>query len=105
MMEILNFKPFTENHKKVLNILFTKRCKDELNKEKDCGWLSTKQIKEQGYFIHNGTITGCLTRFMKEDLVENIAVGLPNGGISRFYRLTDEFWNDTKDMIDIIEVW
>ena len=105
MIEITNFKPFTENHKKVLNILFTKRCKDELNKEKDCGWLSTKQIKEQGCFVHNGTITGCLTRFMKDNLVENIAIGLPNGGIARFYRLTDNFFKEAKNMIDIIEVW
>lgn len=105
MTEILDFKPFTENHKKILNILFTKRCKDELNEEKDCGWLSTKQIKEQGCFVHSATITGCLVRFIKEDIVENIAVGLPNGGIARFYRLTDDFWNDAKDMIDIIEVW
>ena len=102
---ITDFKPFTENHKKVLNILFTKRCKDELNREKDCGWLSTKQIKEQGCFVHSAAITGCLVRFMKEDIVENIAVGLPNGGIARFYRLTDDFWDDVKDMIDVIEVW
>ena len=58
--------------------------------------MTSSSIKNECNFEHCATVTGCLQAFKKINIVECQSVTSIDGKITKFFRITDEFYNSLK---------
>ena len=94
----MNFENFVlnKNQAKVLSLLIEKRDNDEYWRRPYRGWMTSSSIKNEGNFEKCATVTGCLVAFMKKDIVECQSITSIDGKITKFFRISDEFYSSLK---------
>lgn len=75
----------TENVSKVLGCLVEKRLVD-----KECGWITVKDIAARCGFEKIGTATGCVIALMNKGIVEANEDTTLDGKTHRYYRVRDD---------------
>lgn len=94
----MNFKDIKSNinQTKVLSILIEKRDNDEYWRTPNKGWMTSSSIKNEGNFERCATVTACLQSFRKRNIIECQSATSIDGKITKFFRITDEFYNSLK---------
>lgn len=79
----------TDNQKKVLDCLVDKRLRDKASygSYENGGWITIRDIVAYCGFEKNATAVGCLTRLMKDGIVESTEETTIDGMIHKYFRI------------------
>lgn len=79
----------TDNQKKVLDCLVDKRLRDKVSygSYENGGWIAIRDIVAYCGFEKNATAVGCLTRLMKDEIVESTEETTIDGMIHKYFRI------------------
>ena len=94
------WKVLNHNQKKVVLALYRKRQNDEYMREAYNGYMQIPHIVSYCNFQRNSTAVGCIQGLRVAGVVE-MRTELGYDNISKkYYRLTDEFYEQLKEVVD-----